>query len=137
MVSYLAFNRYYSIVIVVTSVETPYNLGIPNVMLTVVGELRSFIVTQLAQVNILYSGVVIGFVIAYRASSGYDRYWMGRCGWSDVAKNCRVLGRLIWIHVPLRVIPASQDKRTDLAAILDDEKRVLEEKRIALFLIEG
>ncbi|KAJ7756562.1 hypothetical protein B0H16DRAFT_1721630 [Mycena metata] len=23
-------------------------------------------------------GVVIGFVISYRAMSGYDRYWMGR-----------------------------------------------------------
>ncbi|THU85404.1 hypothetical protein K435DRAFT_869300 [Dendrothele bispora CBS 962.96] len=40
------------------------SLAIPNVMLTVLG-------------------VVIGFVISYRAMSGYDRYWMGRTTWSD------------------------------------------------------
>jgi predicted membrane chloride channel (bestrophin family) len=38
---------------------TGKTLGIPNVMLTVLG-------------------VVIGFVISYRASTSYDRYWTGR-----------------------------------------------------------
>ncbi|KAG9074282.1 hypothetical protein FRC06_010797, partial [Ceratobasidium sp. 370] len=46
-------------VVVLVSRRTPYNLAIPNVLVTV-------------------AGVVIGFVISYRASSGYDRYWQGR-----------------------------------------------------------
>ncbi|KAJ7264537.1 hypothetical protein B0H12DRAFT_1230726 [Mycena haematopus] len=45
---------------------------IPNVMLTVMG-------------------VVIGFVISYRAMSGYDRYWMGRTAWTDVIRNARTM----------------------------------------------
>ncbi|KAJ7079625.1 Bestrophin, RFP-TM, chloride channel-domain-containing protein [Mycena belliarum] len=63
---------------------TGRTIDIPNVMLTVLG-------------------VVIGFVISYRAMSGYDRYWMGRGAWSDVIKNSRTMGRLIWYHTPPRL----------------------------------
>ncbi|KAL5510942.1 hypothetical protein ACEPAG_4699 [Sanghuangporus baumii] len=71
--------------IVVTSIHlsTQISLTIPPLLTTVLG-------------------VVIGFVISYRTSSGYDRYWLGRVSWSDIIKNSRTLSRLIWIHVPLR-----------------------------------
>jgi hypothetical protein len=62
------------------------------------------------------TGVVIGFVISYRAMSGdvflspshntpknknshdsrYDRYWMGHTCWADVIQNSRAIARLIW-----------------------------------------
>jgi putative membrane protein len=62
---------------------------------------------------------------------------MGRQGWSDVIKNSRTLARLIWFHVPLRVVPASassgkSDVDLDMVA-----KQVMAEKRIALDLIEA
>ncbi|KAJ7839936.1 Bestrophin, RFP-TM, chloride channel-domain-containing protein [Mycena olivaceomarginata] len=69
----------------------------PNVMLTVMG-------------------VVIGFVISYRAMSGYDRYWMGRTAWTDVIRNARTMARLIWYH---------------------EMGKVMAEKRMALDLVEA
>jgi putative membrane protein len=85
---------------------------------------------------LLYPGVVIGFVISYRAMSGYDRYWMGRIAWSDIVKNSRTLSRLIWFHVPLRIKPVTANAPLDLDA---DEvaKQVMAEKRQALNLIEA
>ncbi|KAJ7737253.1 Bestrophin, RFP-TM, chloride channel-domain-containing protein [Mycena maculata] len=86
---------------------------IPNVMLTVMG-------------------VVIGFVISYRAMSGYDRYWMGRTAWADVIRNARTMGRLIWYHVPARLTPGptSDGSPQELA-------KVMAEKRMALDLVEA
>ncbi|CAE6488252.1 unnamed protein product, partial [Rhizoctonia solani] len=102
--------------VVFISYRTPYNLAIPNVLVTV-------------------TGVVIGFVISYRASSGYDRYWQGRTLWSDMIKNSRTMGRLIWLHVPNSISKSSGDlsakERTK------ESKQMLLEKREALRLIQG
>ncbi|KAH9940400.1 Bestrophin, RFP-TM, chloride channel-domain-containing protein [Epithele typhae] len=109
----------FAAVIVTISMRTRFNLGIPNVMLTVLG-------------------VVIGFVISYRASSGYDRYYQGRTAWSDIARVSRVFSRLAWLHVPLRVQPTTYDANgnageVDIAVV----RRVMAEKRAALDLIEA
>ncbi|KAJ6496406.1 UPF0187-domain-containing protein [Mycena sanguinolenta] len=86
---------------------------IPNVMLTVMG-------------------VVIGFVISYRAMSGYDRYWMGRTAWTDVIRNSRTMGRLIWYHVPPRLTPGANPNRST-----QEMAKVMAEKSMALDLIEA
>ncbi|ESK85641.1 UPF0187-domain-containing protein [Moniliophthora roreri MCA 2997] len=89
-------------------------LAIPSVMLTVLG-------------------VVIGFVISYRAMSGYDRYWMGRTAWSDVIRNARTMGRLIWFHVPPRLKAKSENEHPST----EELAKVMAEKRMALDLVEG
>ena len=84
------------------------------------------------------TGVVIGFVISYRASSGYDRYYQGRSAWSDMAKTSRAFSRLIWIHVPLKIAPARIDangKHADTEVAI--ARRIMAEKRVALDLLEG
>ncbi|KAH7929548.1 hypothetical protein BV22DRAFT_1102358 [Leucogyrophana mollusca] len=100
--------------VVSISLKTKYNLAIPSVMLTVLG-------------------VVIGFVISYRASSGYDRYWMGRSGWCDVTRTARTFGRLIWFHVPPRFGP----KVAGTEVSEDEILAVMTEKKLALDLVEG
>ncbi|TBU26521.1 Bestrophin, RFP-TM, chloride channel-domain-containing protein [Dichomitus squalens] len=105
--------------VVTLSMETRVHLGIPNVMLTLLG-------------------VVIGFVISYRASSGYDRYWQGRSSWSDIARTTRTLTRLIWIHIPLKIVPAAtgaDGKSDEVDASV--ARHVMAEKRVALDLVEG
>ncbi|ETW74596.1 hypothetical protein HETIRDRAFT_482364 [Heterobasidion irregulare TC 32-1] len=105
----------------VASMETKIYLGIPNIMLTVLG-------------------VVIGFVISYRASSGYDRYWTGRTAWSDVMRTTRTLTRLIWFHVPLRLTPKTTDEigSGDMAARSAAEvRKVMKEKNMAIDLVNG
>ncbi|KAG8965968.1 hypothetical protein FRC03_012703 [Tulasnella sp. 419] len=99
--------------VVSVSHESGHNLAISSVMITVVG-------------------VVLGFVISYRASSGYDRYWQGRCLWSDVIKTCRTFSRLVWIHVPSR-LQAGRDHKPEES----ESKRAIAEKKAALKLIEG
>jgi predicted membrane chloride channel (bestrophin family) len=79
-------------------------------------------------------GVVIGFVISYRASSGYDRYWMGRTAWSDVIRNCRTVARLVWYHVPPRLV-VPKDGGASIGR--EEAEQVLEEKRIALGLVQA
>ncbi|KAF7301067.1 hypothetical protein MIND_00670600 [Mycena indigotica] len=98
--------------IVYTWYATGETIEIPNAMLTVLG-------------------VVIGFVISYRASSGYDRYWMGRSAWSDVIRNSRTMGRLIWYHIPPRLTPGPGERSAHEYA------KVMAEKRMALDLIEA
>ncbi|KIJ63484.1 hypothetical protein HYDPIDRAFT_92362 [Hydnomerulius pinastri MD-312] len=100
--------------VVYLSLKTKYDLSIPSVMLTVLG-------------------VVIGFVISYRASSGYDRYWLGRSGWCDVTRTARAMGRLVWFHVPLRFGP----KDTNAIVQEDEVLAVMTEKKLALDLIEA
>ncbi|EJD54807.1 hypothetical protein AURDEDRAFT_156587 [Auricularia subglabra TFB-10046 SS5] len=111
-----AYEHYHngrSTVIVEISQRTQVKLGIPNVLLTV-------------------CGVVIGFVLSYRASSGYDRYWMGRSAWGDLMRNARTLARLIWFHIPARLGGAATD------AVPEHEVRqVMREKRMAIKMIEG
>ncbi|KAJ4478995.1 Bestrophin, RFP-TM, chloride channel-domain-containing protein [Lentinula aciculospora] len=96
------------------------HLAIPNVMLTVLG-------------------VVLGFVLSYRAMSGYDRYWQGRTAWSDVIQHSRSLGRLVWYHVPPRLTPRTAEEiSTGLMNRTSSElMRVMAEKRMALDLILG
>ncbi|KAJ7598907.1 Bestrophin, RFP-TM, chloride channel-domain-containing protein [Mycena floridula] len=110
----------FAAVVVTVSMTTSFTLGIPNVLLTVLG-------------------VVIGFVISYRAVSGYDRYFMGRSCWSDVMKNSRVLSRLIWFHVPPTFSPHTEaEKETGKIDRSSKEQRsVMAEKRMALDLVEG
>ncbi|EPT03024.1 hypothetical protein FOMPIDRAFT_1159620 [Fomitopsis schrenkii] len=99
--------------VVTLSMKTQVRLDIPPVLLTVLG-------------------MVIGFVISYRAMSGYDRYWTGRNSWSDVIRNLRTLSRLIWVHVPLRLGHKSDDEVPP-----EERRRCMEEKRMALDLALG
>ncbi|KIK53285.1 hypothetical protein GYMLUDRAFT_49464 [Collybiopsis luxurians FD-317 M1] len=94
------------------------SLNIPNVMLNVLG-------------------VVIGFVISYRAMSGYDRYWQGRSAWSELIQHSRTLGRLVWYHVPPRLTPRTNEEiATGLMNRTSSElMKVMAEKRMALDLI--
>ncbi|KAI8978354.1 Bestrophin, RFP-TM, chloride channel-domain-containing protein [Trametes punicea] len=109
----------FAAVVVTLSLRTKVKLGIPSVMLTVLG-------------------VVIGFVISYRASSGYDRYWQGRSAWSDLARTTRTFSRLIWIHVPLKMSlsPANAQGEVDEVDV-SVARRVMAEKRMALSLLES
>ncbi|KAI0314850.1 Bestrophin, RFP-TM, chloride channel-domain-containing protein [Amylostereum chailletii] len=105
--------------VTIISLKTKIYLGIPSVMLTVLG-------------------VVIGFVISYRASSGYDRYWMGRSSWSDVIRNARTFTRLVWFHVPLRYTPKTSEETTNAQARnVEEMKAIMREKRTAVDLTEG
>ncbi|KAJ7682841.1 Bestrophin, RFP-TM, chloride channel-domain-containing protein [Mycena rosella] len=99
---------------------TGRTINIPNVMLTVLG-------------------VVIGFVISYRAMSGYDRYWMGRAAWSDVIKNSRTMGRLIWIHVPPRLTVKTAEETISGKVMRSEQEltKAMAEKRMALDLVLG
>ncbi|KAH9991200.1 Bestrophin, RFP-TM, chloride channel-domain-containing protein [Russula compacta] len=107
--------------VVVISLHTPVNPAVPNLMLTVLG-------------------VVIGFVISYHASSGGDRYWLGRTAWSDVVKHIQTSTRLIWFHVPLRLTPKTPQELAQLVApsrSKEEAETIMKEKRAALDLLEG
>lgn len=78
-------------------------------------------------------GVVIGFVLSYRVSSGYDRYWLGRSYWSDIVRDTRTLSRLIWFHIPLSLSSKKDEETTPEVAI----ERVMREKKMALDLVIG
>ncbi|TFK25391.1 UPF0187-domain-containing protein [Coprinopsis marcescibilis] len=106
--------------IVTASVRNIVHLEIPNVMLTVLG-------------------VVIGFVISYRAMSGYERYWLGRTYWSDIMRNSRTLGRLVWYHVPPRLSGKTPEEvqAEKLLRPVQELNKVMAEKRMALDLIHG
>ncbi|KAJ6563237.1 Bestrophin, RFP-TM, chloride channel-domain-containing protein [Mycena sp. CBHHK59/15] len=80
-------------------------------------------------------GVVIGFVISYRAMTGYDRYWMGRTAWTDVIRNARTMGRLIWYHVPPRLTPFVAGDLSKPG--VEEMSKVMAEKRMALDLTEA
>ncbi|KAF8161654.1 Bestrophin, RFP-TM, chloride channel-domain-containing protein [Crassisporium funariophilum] len=110
----------FAFVVVTISMRKIVDLQIPSVMLTVLG-------------------VVIGFVISYRAISGYERYWMGRTCWSDVIRNARTLGRLFWFHVPPRISvkTAEEVKTGQLQRSVQELNKVMAEKRMAVDLIEG
>ncbi|KAF5354737.1 hypothetical protein D9756_005787 [Leucocoprinus leucothites] len=85
--------------------------------------MRGFVDLKIPSVMLTVLGVVIGFVISYRASSG----------------NVRTIGRLIWFHVPPRLTPqvvgeagSAPSKRS-----VGEMKRVMAEKKMALELVEG
>ncbi|KAH9477665.1 UPF0187 protein [Psilocybe cubensis] len=102
-------------------------------------DMRKIICLEVPNVMLTVLGVVIGFVISYRASSGYDRYWTGRTCWSDVIRTSRTLGRLIWFHVPLRLSPKTQQETQSgqLDRPQKELNKVMAEKRMALDLVEG
>ncbi|KAG6855761.1 hypothetical protein H0H87_011190 [Tephrocybe sp. NHM501043] len=106
--------------VVTVSMRGIVHLDIPSIMLTVLG-------------------VVIGFVISYRASSGYDRYWLGRTCWSDVIRTSRTMGRLVWFHVPPRLTPKTQVEVESgtVERSAKEMMKVMNEKRMALDLVEG
>ncbi|KAJ6476312.1 UPF0187-domain-containing protein [Mycena sanguinolenta] len=110
----------FAVAVVYYSETRENKLQIPNVMLTVLG-------------------VVIGFVISYRAMSGYDRYWMGRAAWSEVIKNARTMGRIVWYHVPPRLTPKTAEETISGQVIRSPQElsKVMAEKRMALDLILG
>ncbi|KAF8589566.1 UPF0187-domain-containing protein [Ramaria rubella] len=91
----------FAAIIVVISRKTNVNLGIPNVLLTLLG-------------------VVIGFVISLRVSSGYDS---------------RTMSRLVWIHVPPRLTNPTDPAKSSIA--MSEVGQAMREKRIALELIEA
>ncbi|KIK69657.1 hypothetical protein GYMLUDRAFT_34048 [Collybiopsis luxurians FD-317 M1] len=116
----LFYTCFSTVIVVLEEKAGLRSLAIPNVMLTVLG-------------------VVIGFVISYRAMSGYDRYWMGRTAWSDVIRNCRTMGRLLWYHVPPRLTPKTAEEIATgkMDRTPQELMKVMAEKRLALDLIEG
>jgi len=71
--------------------------------------------------------------------SGYDRYWMGRAAWSDIIKNARTMGRLIWIHVPPRLTPKTAEETASGKVIRSPQElsKAMSEKRMALDLVIG
>jgi putative membrane protein len=50
--------------------------------------------------------------------------------WGDIIKNSRLLSRLIWIHLPARIVSGRD-------ATVDEIKLSISEKKAALGLIEG
>jgi putative membrane protein len=110
----------FACVVVSLTMSEVLKINIPSVMLTVLG-------------------VVIGFVIAYRVSSGYDRFWMGRVAWSDLIRTSRTTGRLIWFHVPplIRQKTAEEIATGKTTRTTEELTKVMAEKRIALDLVAG
>jgi len=45
------------------------------------------------------TGSFLGLLIAFRAQTGYERYWEARKAWGDVHKRCRSLARLIIVNL--------------------------------------
>jgi predicted membrane chloride channel (bestrophin family) len=116
----VVFQTIFAAVVVALDLKGIVKLEIPNVMLNVLG-------------------VVIGFVISYRAMSGYDRYWQGRSAWTNVIQESRTLGRLIWYHVPTRLTPRTADEISTgvMNRTSTELMKVMAEKRMALDLILG
>lgn len=124
-------------VVTTLTIQGIVDLRMPNVMLTVLGKLIDEQV-QYSFITEYMIGVVIGFVISYRASSGYDRYWLGRTYWSEVVRNARTMGRLIWFHVPPRSTPRRpEEEAAHVVRPAEEMVRVMSEKTMALDLIEG
>ena len=136
------------------SLKTPLHLGVPPVLITVLGQAICKWALCTYSLSVFSSLLCIrcchrlchcipriewvslewapftSFPFWIKFHHSYDRYWMGRCCWSDLIRTCRTMGRLIWFHVPLRV-----DK--DGTVSEDSASRVMREKRLALELIEG
>ncbi|KAH8831303.1 UPF0187-domain-containing protein [Flagelloscypha sp. PMI_526] len=110
----------FALAIVCVNHFTPVHVSIPNILLTVLG-------------------VVIGFVISYRASSGYDRYWMGRSAWAEIIKTSRTMTRLIHFHVPSRLTPktAEEIQTGEVRRTRDEKVKAMKEKKMAMDLVEA
>lgn len=131
-------------------VATNKTLEIPNVMLTVMGAPHfphfHTVLTIFCRSRDRFRHIVSRnervrlFFLLPRISSSkqiqivsYDRYWMGRSAWTDVIRNARTMGRLIWYHVPLRLttLGTNTDRNPQEMA------KVMAEKRMALDLVEA
>lgn len=64
---------------------------------------------------------------------------MGRSCWSDVIKNARTIGRLIWFHVPpyLSIKTTEEIRAGKFQRSPQELSKVMAEKRMALDLVEG
>jgi putative membrane protein len=64
---------------------------------------------------------------------------MGRTSWSDVVRNARGMGRVIWFHVPARISPRTPEEIAEGTSkrSKEEELKVMAEKRMALDLVEG
>jgi len=69
----------------------------------------------------------------------YDRYWMGRTCWSDIIRDSRTMGRLIWFHVPplLSAKTPEEIQSGTLNRAKQEMMQVMAEKRLALDLVEA
>ncbi|KAH8917547.1 UPF0187-domain-containing protein [Atractiella rhizophila] len=112
--SVLFFTGLATAIVLIDRLDSSVNLGISSTMLTVLG-------------------TTIGFVISYRTSSAYDRYWEGRRMWSEIILNSRTLARMIWLHVPSYMkVPE------DPANIPEEEKvKATLEKKTMINIIEA
>jgi hypothetical protein len=83
-------------------------------------------------------GVVIGFIISYRASGAYERYWLGRTYWAELVRTTRTMSRLVWFHVPPRLTPRKPEEEVGcINRPAKEMMQVMEEKMMALDLLEG
>ncbi|KAH8921536.1 hypothetical protein BT69DRAFT_1335446 [Atractiella rhizophila] len=100
----------WAVFVVVLSKNTPINLGISNVLLTVLG-------------------VLIGFVVPYRVSASYASYWAGRSAWGDCMRHSRTLARLMWFNVPTCTKKYAEDEtvpKEELESVLEEKKAFLD-----------
>lgn len=65
----------------------------------------------------------VGFGISYRASQGFDRFNTGRARWTDLIRQSRTLGRLVWDHVPQRIESEPGMETEDEREMAQAEKR--------------
>ncbi|KAJ7260876.1 Bestrophin, RFP-TM, chloride channel-domain-containing protein [Mycena haematopus] len=119
----VVFHTLFAVGVVYYSESREHKLEIPNVMLTVLGTWYVFF-----ESDSVHSGPKV-----------YDRYWMGRAAWSDVIKNARSMGRLIWYHVPPRLTPKTAEETISGKVIRSSQEltKVMAEKRMALDLVLG
>ncbi|KAG8997974.1 hypothetical protein FRB94_007277 [Tulasnella sp. JGI-2019a] len=82
-------------------------------------------------------GTILGFVIAHRTASSFERYNEGRKYWSAIVFGSRLLARTIWFHIPneLPLAPPSDQKSPKGCA--DYRMRTIIEKKSAINLIEA
>lgn len=74
-------------------------------------------------------GTMIAFVISYRTSSAYDRYWEGRRLWSTVVFASRIWARTVWIACPdslsEKPIADPEDRERDAVMAVVEKKTMV------------
>ena len=113
-----------SVLIVVISDKTGYELAVSTVMLSVLS-------------------TMISFAISLRTSSAIERFNEGRRAWSSIGLASRNLAFLIWLHVPQTTLTAKEvadlTSAGEMTAEREDRERMkgLIEKRTIINLIEA
>ncbi|KAG0694489.1 Bestrophin, RFP-TM, chloride channel-domain-containing protein [Suillus ampliporus] len=83
-------------------------------------------------------GTVLGFVISFRTTSGFERYNDGRKFWSQIVLNCRIFSRTVWFHVPDNAISApTNDHPLSDEEMEQDQAKTLIEKKTVVNLLEA